>query len=123
VKWPHAAPDDKVLIRCFVGRGVGKDWTQESDETLVATARKGLRQIMGLKAEPVVTTVARWRRAMPQYKVGHLDRVAEIEAMLERAPGLYLAGAAYRGVGLPDCVREGSEAAVKAARHLGWNEA
>lgn len=122
VKWPHAAPADKVLIRCFVGRGVGRDWTQESDETLVATALAGLRQIMGLKAEPIVTTVARWRRSMPQYKVGHLDRVAEIEAMLSRAPGLYLAGAAYRGVGLPDCVREGNEAAAKVARHLGWEQ-
>lgn len=120
VKWPHAAPKDKVLLRCFIGRGVGKDWTKESDETLIATAREGLERTMGLKADPFLTRIYRWPRAMAGYRVGHLDRMDKVDGMMKQAPGLYLAGAAYRGVGLPDCVREGMQAAEKIAKQLGW---
>lgn len=119
-KWPHTAPPDKVLLRCFFGRSTGKDWTEHSDEELVAAARRGLEQTMGLKAEPILTRISRWPRAMVTYRVGHLERMDEVEQMLQASPGLYLAGAAYRGVGLPDCTREGLQAAEKAARHLGW---
>ncbi len=120
-KWPHATPEDKVLIRCFIGRGnESKDWTKESDETIVALARKELEKIMGLKAEPLFTRVFKWQRAMPQYRVGHLDRMDRVDKLMQQAPGLYVAGAAFRGVGLPDCVREGTQAADKAATHLGW---
>lgn len=120
VKWPHAAPEGKVLMRCFLGRAGGKDWTQESDETIIATVRQGLAKVMGLEAEPLLTRIFRWRRAMSQYRVGHLDRMDRVDRLMEQMPGLYLAGAAYRGVGLPDCVREGTQAAKKAATHLGW---
>jgi protoporphyrinogen/coproporphyrinogen III oxidase len=121
VKWPHSAPDGKVLIRCFVGRGTGKDWTQEPDEVLVNTALAGLKQAMGLDAKPTHTVVAKWPRGMAQYKVGHLERIDKVDAMMAKAPGLCLAGAAYRGVGLPDCVREGTQAAEKVAKHLRWD--
>ena len=120
VKWPHAAPKDKVLLRCFIGRGLGKDWTKESDEALIATAREGLERTMGLKAEPFLTRIFRWPRAMAGYRVGHLDRMDQVDGMMKQAPGLYLAGAAYRGVGLPDCVREGIQAADKIAKQVGW---
>ncbi|MFZ5817071.1 MAG: protoporphyrinogen oxidase [Bacillota bacterium] len=120
-KWPHATPEDKVLIRCFIGRGnEAKDWTREPDEVIIGHARKELEQIMGLKAEPFFTRVFKWPRAMPQYRVGHLDRMDRVERLMQQTPGLYVAGAAFRGVGLPDCVREGSQAAEKAAKHLGW---
>jgi len=119
-KWPHAVPEDKVLIRCFIGRGVGRDWTKEPDDLIVGHARKELERLMGLTAEPILTRVYKWRRAMPQYQVGHLDRMDRVDRLMERAPGLYVGGAAFRGVGLPDCVREGAQAAEKAARHLGW---
>jgi oxygen-dependent protoporphyrinogen oxidase len=120
IKWPHAAPKEKVLLRCFLGRAGGKDWTKESDEAILATAREGLKQVMGLDAEPFLTRIFRWPRAMAGYRVGHLERMDRVDALMQAAPGLYLAGAAYRGVGLPDCVREGIGAADRVAGHLGW---
>lgn len=121
-KWPHSAPEDKVLIRCFIGRGSeAKDWTKEPDEVIIGHARKDLEQIMGLRAEPLFTRVFKWAKAMPQYRVGHLDRIDRVERQIQQAPGLYVAGAAFRGVGLPDCIREGIQAADKAAKHLGWD--
>lgn len=120
-KWPHTTPADKVLIRCFIGRGNDStDWTREPDAVIIGHARKELAQIMGLKAEPLFTKVVKWARAMPQYRVGHLDRMDRVDGLMQQAPGLYLAGAAFRGVGLPDCIREGMQAADRAANHLGW---
>lgn len=119
-KWAHAAPPDKALLRCFLGRSGGKDWTKESDEAILAAVRTGLEQTMGLKAQPIVTRIFRWVRAMSQYRVGHLDRMDRVDELMQAAPGLYLAGAAFRGVGLPDCVREGTTAAERVAKHLGW---
>jgi oxygen-dependent protoporphyrinogen oxidase len=119
-KWPHTAPPDRALLRVFLGRAGGKDWTAEPDDVILDTVRQGLRQTMGLRAEPVLTRIYRWPRAMSTYRVGHLERMDWIEQRMQQQPGLYLAGAAYRGVGLPDCVREGMEAADKVARHLGW---
>lgn len=120
-KWPHSAPDDKVLVRCFVGRGDGKDWTKESDEVLVDTCMKNLEKVMGLKAKPYLTRCFRWPKSMAQYRVGHLARMDKVDELMKQAPGLYLAGAAYRGVGLPDCVREGNQAAERVVKHLGWS--
>lgn len=120
VKWPHSAPEGKVLLRCFMGRSYGKDWTEESDEAILSAVRAGLEKAMGLKAEPIVTRIFRWPRAMAQYKVNHLDRVDRVDKLMQQQPGVYLAGAAYRGVGLPDCVREGNQAAERVAKHLGW---
>jgi oxygen-dependent protoporphyrinogen oxidase len=117
-KWAHAAPSDKALLRVFLGRAGGKDWTAESDEAILAEIRKGLRETMGLTAEPFLTRIFRYRKANPQYRVGHLDRMAKLRRQLPR--GLYLAGAAYGGVGLPDCVREGQAVAEKVANQLGW---
>ncbi|HTK94866.1 MAG TPA: FAD-dependent oxidoreductase, partial [Terriglobales bacterium] len=72
-------------------------------------------QILGLAAEPLFTRVFRWHQAMAQYQVGHLERIARIEQKLSEIPGLALAGNAYHGIGVPDCVREGIEAAKRAA--------
>jgi oxygen-dependent protoporphyrinogen oxidase len=117
-KWAHAAPSDKALLRVFLGRAGGKDWTTESDEAILAEIQKGLRETMGLTGEPFLTRIFRYRQANPQYRVGHLDRMAKLRRQLPR--GLYLAGAAYGGVGLPDCVREGQVVAEKVANQLGW---
>lgn len=119
-KWAHAAPPDKALLRCFLGRAGDKDWTKESDTAILAAVQTGLEQTMGLKAQPVVTRIFRWARSMSQYRVGHLDRMDRVDNLMQAAPGLYLAGAAFRGVGLPDCVREGTTAAERVAKHLGW---
>lgn len=122
-KWAHAAPPDKALLRVFLGRAGGKNWTEETDDVILRVAQDGLYKTMGLRAEPIATRIFRWPKAMAQYRVGHLEKVDRVEHLMERSPGLYLAGAAYRGVGLPDCVREGTTAAERVARHLGWPRA
>jgi oxygen-dependent protoporphyrinogen oxidase len=112
-KWDHRAPDGSVLIRSYVG-GAGRDAVLEgSDEELGELVRADLRHVMGVTEKPVLARVFRWPRAMPQYLVGHLDRLAVIEERLTRLPGVFLAGAAYRGVGIPDCIRDGLSAAER----------
>jgi oxygen-dependent protoporphyrinogen oxidase len=108
-KFNHRVPDDMVLLRCFVG-GNGLALT---DDELVAVVRNELRGIMGLQAQPVFHRVARWPNAMAQYTVGHQQRVERIEAILQTIPGLHLAGNAYRGIGIPDCVKTGKVAAAR----------
>jgi oxygen-dependent protoporphyrinogen oxidase len=110
-KWDHRAPDGTILIRSYIG-GAGREAVLErSDAGLVNLVRAELRGVMGVQEEPVLTRVYRWPRAMPQYLVGHLDRLAVIEERLTRLPGVFVAGAAYRGVGIPDCIRDGLGAA------------
>lgn len=113
LKWPYRAPADQVLVRCYVG-GVGREQVLErEDRELVARVRRELAAICGIRAEPRYTEVNRWWKAMPQYTLGHLDRLTQLEAALSRYPGLVLVGAAYRGVGIPDCIRDGMTAAEK----------
>jgi oxygen-dependent protoporphyrinogen oxidase len=104
-KFNHRAPEDDILVRVFIG-GEGKeevvDW---ADEALIQLAQAELAEIMGVKAQPAVTKIFRWSKASPQYEVGHLDRVAQMEALAGKIPGLYLSGSAFRGVGIPDCVK------------------
>ena len=115
-KFDGRAPDGHVLLRAFVG-GAEKERLVDLDEqTLVGTVRADLRRVLGIVAEPVVVDVFRWRGAIPQYDVGHLARVAAIERTL--TPGLFLAGAAYHGVGVPDCVATAHETAERVARYL-----
>jgi oxygen-dependent protoporphyrinogen oxidase len=108
-KFNHRVPDDMVVLRCFMGG----DALKETDETLVEAACSELRSIMGLEAKPVFHNISRWPNAMAQYTVGHEKRVQQLEAILQGVPGLYLAGNAYRGIGLPDCVKMGKEAAAR----------
>ena len=118
-KFPHRAPDDRALIRCFVG-GAGNEHVLElADDELLRIARDELRQIVGLTAEPLFTRVYRWKDAMAQYGVGHLERLQRIENLLAGLSGLALAGNGYRGIGVPDCIRSGSDAATKLLAKLG----
>jgi oxygen-dependent protoporphyrinogen oxidase len=111
VKYPGRAPADHVLLRCFLGGALNAAALAANDRTLVAQARAELGQALGVAADPVLTRVARWPASMPQYRVGHLARVETIERGLATLPGLALAGGAYRGVGIADCVRSGEAAA------------
>jgi protoporphyrinogen/coproporphyrinogen III oxidase len=120
-KFPHRAPDDRVLLRCFVGGAGNEAVAGLPEKDLVGHVRDDLRAIMKVTEEPEFSRVYRWERANPQYPVGHLDRLAEIDDRLTRLPGLFLAGAAYRGVGIPDCIRQGSEAAERAFNYLTTN--
>lgn len=115
-KFSFRVPPDKALLRCFVG-GEEDTALALSDEELVERVREELGTIMGVGETPVFTHVARWPRSMAQYTVGHARRVHEIETRLKESPGLYLAGNAYHGIGVPDCVRMGKEAAERIARN------
>jgi protoporphyrinogen/coproporphyrinogen III oxidase len=114
VKYPGRAPAGHVLIRGFLGGMLNAAVLDEDDAALIARARAELGEALGLTAQPVLTRLHRWPASMPQYRVGHLARVETIERAARALPGLLLAGAAYRGVGIADCVRSG-EAAAEAA--------
>ena len=112
-KFSGRAPDEHVLVRGFVGGPRHEDLVDLSDEALTQLVRKELRQVMGVAAQPVTARVYHWPQANPQYDVGHLERVQEIEAMAAaNLPGLYLTGSAYRGVGIPDCIEQGQATAA-----------
>lgn len=112
VKWPHAAPDDLLLVRCYVGRQGDLRGMTWSDKELVRAVRRDLHNILGLAATPVFTEIARWPRAMPQYPVGHTAKMAAFREVLQaRMPGVAVAGAGFAGVGLPDCIAQGKQAA------------
>ncbi|HEU4683005.1 MAG TPA: protoporphyrinogen oxidase [Nitrospira sp.] len=118
LKWPHRAPPDRLMVRCYVG-GVGREAILGLDDpTLVQRVKAELRMICGVTAEPGYVEVNRWMRAMPQYVLGHLERLEEIERALSRYGGLVLTGAAYRGVGIPDCIRDGAVAADRVVGYL-----
>jgi oxygen-dependent protoporphyrinogen oxidase len=115
-KFPHRAPDDRILLRCFFGGTGDEAILSENDDSLVTIAREELRRILGLTAAPLFSMVSRWPKSMAQYNVGHSVRIAEIKKRTEAIPGLYLAGNAYDGIGIPDCVRTGRQAAAKIPR-------
>ena len=118
LKWPHRAPPDRFLARCYVG-GTGRESILDlDDDALVGRVTADLRQICGLASSPTYVEVNRWVKAMPQYILGHLDRLEQAEVALSRYGGIVLTGSAYRGVGIPDCIREGSLAAEKVMRYL-----
>lgn len=119
-KWAGRAPDDLVQLRVYAGRYGMADMTKEDDETLIALAQKELLETMDIDAEPKLTRVYRWVKGMPQYVMGHTDRVATIREEMTQHNGLEVAGAAYEGVGIPDCIREGENAAQAIAAY--WHE-
>lgn len=117
-KFPHRAPEGLGLIRAFVGSAGREAVLDQDDAALVDLVRAELRRTLGVTAPPLLQRVFRWPCAMPQYTVGHLDRLAAVERRLAAYPGLYLAGNGYRGIGLPDCIASGEHAANAAAQHL-----
>lgn len=112
-KWPARAPDDCVLVRGFVGSRSGRS-TGRSHADLVARVAADIATTLGVRGEPLLVRVSRWPAMMPQYTVGHLARAAAIEDALTDLPGLVLAGASYRGAGVPDCIAQGRTAAGRA---------
>ena len=111
LKYPGRAPDGMVLLRAFVGGAVQEHLYRQDDAAMLDDVRRELRELLGISQEPVLTRIHRHAGAMPQYQVGHLDRMERIEARLTQHPGLQLAGNAYRGVGIPDCIHSGELAA------------
>jgi protoporphyrinogen/coproporphyrinogen III oxidase len=110
-KFPHRAPEDRALLRCFFAGSNAESIWQLSDDAIIAVVRNELRQILGLRSEPLFASVYKWKSAMAQYSVGHLERLDRIERLRQQLPKLALAGNGYRGIGIPDCIRSGQEAA------------
>ncbi len=115
-KFPHRASEGKGLLRCFLGGSKDEAALDLNDGEVETIVRQELKSILRLDTEPRFTRVYRWRRAMAQYSVGHLDRVARIEAAAQRLPGFAIAGNCFRGIGVPDCIRTGQEAAALVAK-------
>jgi oxygen-dependent protoporphyrinogen oxidase len=103
--FPFRAEGGRVLYTCMIGGARRPELVKLDEEALVALAREELKELAGVTASPSFTEVIRWTRGIPQYNVGHLERVASIDAALARLPGLHLAGNAYKGVGINDCIR------------------
>ncbi|MEM7029672.1 MAG: protoporphyrinogen oxidase [Chloroflexota bacterium] len=118
-KFDHRAPDDYVLIRVFVGGYANEHLVDLADEGLVSIVREELGTIMGITAAPTEHYIYRWHKGTPQYDVGHLEHLAEIERLTENASGnIYLTGSSYRGVGLPDCVHQAELTAKRLIQDL-----
>jgi oxygen-dependent protoporphyrinogen oxidase len=108
-KWPEPAFENRAVVRCFVGGSGAEDLLDQPDEAIAEGVTQQLAAILPLPSESEAWRLVRWPRSMPQYEVGHLDRVAAIERALP--PGTFLVGQAYRGPGIADCVRGANEVA------------
>ena len=112
VKFPGRAPDGKVLIRVFLGGALQAELLGTVGRyQLRQIAEEELRDLLGITGEPCLSLVFRWRASMPQYHLGHLERLKPHQRLLDQLPGLALAGNAYEGVGIPQCIRSGEQAA------------
>jgi oxygen-dependent protoporphyrinogen oxidase len=110
-KFRHRVPDDRALLRCFFAGSNADGIWQLPDDAIIAIVRNELQQILGLRVAPLFARVYKWKSAMAQYGVGHLERLDRIERLRQQLSGLALAGNGYHGIGIPDCVRSGQEAA------------
>lgn len=115
-KWERRAPDDQVLLRVFFGGPHSRDMMNRDDAAVLAMVRAELESMLGITAAPVMAHITRWHDAYPQYDVGHLERVAALEQALPA--GVYVTGSSYRGIGVPDCVKQGKETAGRVAKIL-----
>ena len=111
LKYPGRAPAEMVLLRAFVGGALRPEMLELGDAELIERVRGELGTLLGMRAQPALVRVARWPLSMPQYHVGHLARLQRIEAHRKKLGALLLAGNAYRGVGIPDCIESGETAA------------
>jgi protoporphyrinogen/coproporphyrinogen III oxidase len=120
-KFPHRAPEGYALLRVFIGRAGQDDEIAWDDTGLLGIAREELNLTLGITAEPLLTRIFRWEKAMPQYNLGHPERLQRIERFLIAYPGLALAGNAYQGIGIPDCIHSGEMAVQKIYSELNEN--
>lgn len=118
-KWLHTAPDDKVLMRCYVGHSEDQQSILLDDSALVEAVKKDIRKLLPIKAEPIFTEVTRLNQSMPQYPVGHVHATKQLKQQMEQhLSGVFITGAAFDGVGLPDCIRQGKAIANEALKHI-----
>jgi oxygen-dependent protoporphyrinogen oxidase len=118
-KWLHTAPKGKVLLRCYIGRSGEEGWMNLSNEGILQRTQKDLKELMGIDIDPLFHEINHWKQAMPQYTVGHLDRLKQLNDELRSSnPGITFTGSGYYGVGIPDCIRQGKEAADQTLHFL-----
>jgi len=118
IKWAGRAPEEMVLMRAFVGGAQQPELAGLGDQTMVNLVREELEFIMGITAPPKQKWIYRWPQGMPQYIIGHPDRLIALDQVMSDNPGLYLTGAAYRGIGIPDCILQGRRAAARAWQNV-----
>jgi len=118
-KFPERAPRDAVLARCFIGRAGADEVVQAGDSVLLDLAMEELRRVAGVSESPLLYRIARWPAGMPQYTLGHRQRIERIDRMLAGHQGLHLAGASFHGVGIPDCIASGWAVADSIAAPVG----
>jgi len=116
LKWPGTGAGDRTVVRAFIGRAGQDVALDEDDDELIERSAREIGRLVGTTSSPQHGRVHRWPEGLPQYEVGHADRVERIGRSLRNHRGLLLAGADYRGTGIPDCIRQGREAALAAAR-------
>lgn len=118
-KWPGSTPEDMALLRCYVGKPDDQEIVDMSDEEIIQLALRDLNKTMNITEKPLFHIVTRWKKAMPQYNVGHLERMARVKASLStELPGVYLAGGSFDGVGIPGCIDQAENAVKKVINHL-----
>ncbi|MCT2535586.1 protoporphyrinogen oxidase [Aquibacillus koreensis] len=119
-KWPEtAAPEGKALLRCYLGKPGDEDVVNLSDEELEEIVLNDLNKTMHITDKPEFSVITRWKNAMPQYSVGHKERIHSVmEQMKEHTPGVFLAGGSYQGIGIPDCIDQGEAAVTKVLEYL-----
>jgi oxygen-dependent protoporphyrinogen oxidase len=118
VKFPNRSPEGMATLRVFMGGALQPEQALLCDHEFLSLALRDLRQYLGIKADPVWHDITRWPESMPQYRVGHAKLVAAMHEQVQKMPGLYLAGGAYAGVGIPDCIATGETAALSATQYL-----
>lgn len=119
-KFPHRAPENRCILRCFLGGSRDEAVLDISEQEILGIVRRELDEILDITTEPLAARVYKWRGAMAQYGVGHLERLERIRQLLQETPRLTLAGNGYRGIGVPDCIRTGREAARQMLGYLGF---
>jgi protoporphyrinogen/coproporphyrinogen III oxidase len=118
-KWPGTSPDDMALLRCYVGKPDDQEAVNLSDDEIIELVLRDLNKTMNITAKPEFTVVTRWSKAMPQYTVGHLERIAKVKSELEKElPGICLAGGSFEGVGIPGCIDQAEAAVAKVLEYL-----
>ena len=118
-KWPHSTPKGKVLLRLYVGRPGDEAVVDLSDEEITKIVLNDLNKTMNITMDPELIVISRWKDSMPQYTVGHKERIDEVMVGLkEQLPGVFIAGSSYEGLGVPDCIDQGEEVVNKVLSFL-----
>jgi oxygen-dependent protoporphyrinogen oxidase len=113
MKWPNRCPDEFYLIRCFIGGKYNQQMIELDDDTIISTVKNELKSILGIDAEPYLYRIFRWVDNMPQYNIGHLDLLENIDNEILQYKGFQITGSAYRGIGIPDCINNAEIVAGK----------